>query len=65
MVVVNNAAVRAYGNINACLFKILVPSRANLDKGCSLTSAYTLGLAGNADRAAADTHLYKVSSRLG
>ena len=59
MIIVNDTAVRANRNIYACFFEISVTLLAYLDKCCSLTSAYTLLLTGNADRAAADADLDK------
>ena len=60
MIVVNDTAVRAYGNIDTCFFVILITFLAYLDKRCSLTSADTLLFTGDTDRAAADTYLDKV-----
>ena len=57
------AAVGADGHIDAGFLEILVTSRSNLDESGSLTSANALGLPGDADGAAADAHLHKVSAR--
>ena len=64
MIIVNDTAVRANRNINACFFEISVTLLAYLDKCCSLTSAYTLLFTGNADRAAADADLDEVCSAI-
>ena len=62
MVIVNDTAVRANGDIYTCFLKVSVTLFAYFDKGCSLSSAYTLLFTGNADRTAADTNLDKVST---
>ena len=65
MVVVNDTAVGAYGDIDSGLIKILVSCLAYVDKRGSLSSAYALCLSGNADRAAADSDFNKVRTALG
>ena len=64
MVVVDDAAVRADRHIDAGLLVVLVTGLGDLDDGSSLTTANALGLAGDADRAAADADLHEVSARL-
>ena len=65
MVIVDDAAVRAYGDINAGLFIISVSLGADLDQRGSLTAADALGLAGDAYRAAADTDLDEIGAAVG
>ena len=62
MVIVDDAAVAADGNIHTGLFEIFVTGFANVNQGGSLSAADTLGLAGDADGAAADADLDKVSA---
>ena len=62
MIIVNDTAVRADRNVNSRFLEILVTSLCHVDNRSSLSSAYTLGLTGDTDRAAADTDFYKVSS---
>ena len=64
MVVVDDAAVGADGHIDAGLLVVLVTSLGNLDDSGSLTTADALGLAGDADGAAADADLHKVCTSL-
>ena len=64
MIIVNDTAVRANRNINTCFLKVSVTLLTYLDKCCSLTSAYTLLLTGNADRAAADADLDEVCAAI-
>ena len=64
MVIMNYAAVAAYGYVYACFLKIFVSFLANLDKRGSLSSAYALLLSCDTDRAAADAYLDKVRAAL-
>ena len=64
VIIVDKTAVRADGNVDAGLFEILVTSGCDLDERGGLTAADALGLAGDADRAAADTDLYEVCACL-
>ena len=54
MVVMDDAAVGADGNIDAGLFIVLVAGRAHIDESSGLATADALGLTGDADGAAAD-----------
>ena len=65
MVVVDDAAVGADGDIYARSLEIIVSCLADIDKSRRLTSADTLCLAGDAYRSAADADLYEVRTRLG
>ena len=65
MIIVNDTAVRADRNVYAGLFKIFVARLDDIDKRSRLTAADTLLFARNADRAAADTDLDKVSACFG
>ena len=65
MVVVDDAAVRADRDIDAGLFKVLVPRLADLDQRGRLAAADALLFAGDADRAAADADLDEVSAAFG
>ena len=56
------AAVGADGDIDAGFLKILVPLGGHIDHGCGLTAADALGLAGDADGAAANANLHKVGA---
>src|SRR5699024_618645 len=60
VVVVDDAAVRADGDVDAGLLEVLVAGLGHLDDGGRLTAADALGLAGDADGAAADADLDKV-----
>ena len=60
MVVVDNAAVGADGDVDARLPEVLVPGGRHLDQGRGLATPDALGLPGDADGAAADAHLHKV-----
>ena len=65
MVVVDNAAVRAHGNVDTGLLVVLVTGTADVDQRGGLTTADALGLAGNADGATADTDLDEVGTAVG
>ena len=65
MVVMNKAAIRADGDVNAGSLIIIVARCRNLDECGRLTAADALGLARYADRAAADADLNKVRAGLG
>ena len=65
VVVVDDTAVGAHGHVDAGLLVVLVASAADIDQRGGLTTADTLGLAGNADGAAADTDLDEVGTAVG
>ena len=65
VVVVDDAAVRADGDVDAGLLEVLVAGLGHLDDGGRLAAADALGLAGDADGAAADADLDKVGPGLG
>ena len=65
VVVVDDTAVGAHGHVDAGLLVVLVASAADVDQRGGLATADTLGLAGNADGTAADTHLDKVGTAVG
>ena len=65
MVVVDDTAVGAHGHVDAGLLVVLVASAADVDQRGGLTAADALGLAGNADRTAADTDLDEVGTAVG
>ena len=65
MVVVDDAAVGADGDIYARSLEIFVSCLADIDKSRRLTSADTLCFAGDTYRSAADADLYEVRTRLG
>ena len=58
----NDTTVRADRNINTGLFKVLISCLADFDQSGSLSTADTLLFTGDADGAAADTDLDKVSA---
>ena len=60
--VIDDSAVGADRNIDAGLLKIFVSGLADLDQGCRLAAADSLGLACDADGSAADSDLDKVRS---
>ena len=62
MVVIDDAAVGAHGHVDAGLLVVLVASTADVDQRGGLATADTLGLAGNADGATADTDLDEVGT---
>ena len=62
--VIDDSAVRADRNIDACLLEVFVSGLADLDQGRSLASADSLGLTCDADGTAADSDLDKVRSAL-
>ena len=62
MIVVHDAAVRADRHIYAGSFIIFIPCLGNLYYSRSLSAADTLLLSRDTDRAAADTHLDKIST---
>ena len=64
MVIVNDTAVRADRNVDACLLIVFVTCLADIDKSRSLTASDTLRLTGDADGAAADTDLDEICSCL-
>ena len=65
MIVVDNAAVGADGNIHARLAEILVARGAHVDQRRRLSAADALRLTRDADRAAANADLHKVRAALG
>ena len=65
MVVVDDAAVGADGDVDAGLLKVAIPLGADVDERCGLAAADALGLPGDADGAAADADLHKVGAALG
>ena len=65
MVVVDDAAVGADGDIYARSLEIFVSCLADIDKSRCLASADALCLAGDTYRSAADADLYEVRTRLG
>ena len=65
MVVINDTAVRADGNIYAGSFIVFVSCLADLNQSRCLASADALGFSCDADRAAADTDFYKVCAAFG
>ena len=65
VVIVDDAAVRADGHIDAGFLVILIAGLGHLDDSGSLTAADALGLAGDADGAAADADLHEVCASLG
>ena len=60
MVVVDDAAIGADGHVDAGLLEVLVAGAADVDERGGLAAADALGLAGDADGAAADTDLDEV-----
>ena len=62
--VVDDAAIGADGHIDAGLLEVFVASLCNLDGSRSLAAADALGLARDADGAAADADLHEVRARL-
>ena len=62
MIVVDDTAVGAHGHVDTGLLVVLVASAADVDQRGSLATADTLGLAGNADGATADTDLDEVGT---
>src|SRR5699024_81635 len=65
VVVVDDAAVGADGQIDAGLLEVLVPGAGYVDDGSGLAAADALGLAGDADGTAADADLDEVGPGLG
>jgi len=64
VVIVDDAAIGADGHIDAGLFIILIAGLGDLDDSGSLAAANALGLAGDADGAAADADLHEVGTCL-
>ena len=64
MIVVDNAAVRANRNVDAGLTEVVISRLRDLNNGRRLTSADALGLAGDADGAAADSNLHEIRTCL-
>ena len=64
MIVVNDTAVRADGNINTCFLIVFVTCSSNLNNSACLSASDTLCFSGDTDRAAADTDFNKVSASL-
>ena len=64
VVVLDDAAVGTDGHVHAGLFKVLVPLGSHVDDGGGLAAADALGLAGDADGAAADADLDEVGARV-
>ena len=65
MVVIDDAAVGAHGHVDAGLLVVLVTGAADVDQRGGLAAADALGLAGDADGAAADTDLDEVGTAVG
>ena len=65
VVVVDDAAVGADGDVNAGFFKVAVALGADVDHGGGLPAADALGLPRDADGAAADADLDEVRAALG
>ena len=65
VVVMHDAAVGADGHVDAGLAEVLVACAADVDDGRRLTAADALGLARDADRAAADADLHEVRAAVG
>ena len=65
MVVVDDAAVGTHGHVDTGLLVVLVTGAADVDQCGSLATADTLGLAGDADGAAADADLDEVGTAVG
>ncbi len=65
MVVVDDAAVGADGDVNARLLEIFVTGLADVDERRRLPASDAFRLTGDADGAAADADFYKVRARLG
>ena len=61
----HDAAVGADGHVDAGLAEVLVACAADVDDGRRLTAADALGLARDADRAAADADLHEVRAAVG
>ena len=64
MIVVNNAAVRADRDVDSGAAVIFVARPADVDQRRRLPAANAFRFSGDADRAAADSHLDKVGARL-
>ena len=64
VVVMHNAAIGADGDIDAGLLIVFIAGFGNLDNGSCLAAANALGLAGDADGAAANADLDKVCTCL-
>ena len=65
MVIVDDAAVGADGHVDAGFLIVLIAGLCHLDDSGSLTTANALGLAGDADRTAANADLHEVCTSLG
>ena len=65
MVVVDDAAIGAYGHVDAGLLVIAVALGAHVDQRAGLAAADALLLAGDADGAAADADLDEIRAALG
>ena len=61
----NNTAIRAYRNVDTSSLIVFITSCTYINQSSSLSTANTLGLTSDADRAAANTYLDKVSASLG
>ena len=62
-IVIHDAAVGADGHIDARLLIVFVTRRGDFDERGRLAAADALGLAGDADGAAADADLHEVCAR--
>ena len=60
----HDTAVRANRNVNACLLIIFIAGLAHIDDSRRLAASDTLRFTRDADRAAADTNLDKISASL-
>ena len=65
MVILNQSAVGANRNVDSSGFVITVALGSHVDNSGSLSSSDTFLFAGNADRAATDTHFYEIGTSLG
>ena len=65
VMVIDNAAVGANGNVDAGFFKIFIPFFGDFDDGRSLTAADALLLPGDANGTAADSDFNEVGARFG
>ena len=65
VVVVDDATIGAHGHVDAGLLVVLVTGAADVDQRGGLATTDTLGLAGDANGAAADTDLDEVGTAVG
>ena len=60
VIIMNDAAVGADGNINSGFFEVFVPRTGHFNDRRSLSAANAFGFAGDADRTAANADLHKI-----